>query len=123
MKHGDKLKKLSRNRSHRRALFINLSTALLKYENIVTTLQKAKALRPYVEKIITKSKNNTIHSKRLIAEDIKDRAIVTKLFNDIAQRYKNRNGGYTRIYKLGYRKSDGAETAMIELVEEALEKK
>ncbi len=121
MRHGDKVKKLSRNTSHRKALLKNLAIALFKYENITTTVQKAKALRPFAEKIITKAKVDNIQSKRLVSETIKDRSIITKLFGDIALRYKNRNGGYTRILRLGYRANDGSEMAMIELVEESLE--
>lgn len=123
MKHGDKVKKLSRTTSHRRALLKNLATALFKYENITTTLQKAKVLRPYAEKLITKSKSDTLAAKRMVSDVIKDRNVLNKLFTDIAKRYQNRPGGYTRIYKLGMRATDGAEMAIIELVEEALEKK
>ncbi len=123
MRHGDKVKKLSRNTSHRKALLRNLATALFKYENIKTTIQKAKALRPFAERIITKAKTDDLHHKRMVSDIIKDRAILSKLFSDIAQRYKNRNGGYTRIYRLGYRATDGTEMAIIELVEEALQKK
>lgn len=122
MKHGDKVKKLSRTTSHRTALYRNMATSLFKFENITTTIDKAKALRPYAEKLITKAKTNTVASKRIVSENIKDRAIVTKLFNDIAKRYQNRKGGYTRIYRLGYRATDGAEMAMIELVAEELKK-
>jgi large subunit ribosomal protein L17 len=122
MKHGDKVKKLSRNTSHRTALYRNMATSLFKFENITTTIDKAKALRPYAEKLITKAKTNTLASKRLVSENIKDRAILTKLFNDIAKRYEKRKGGYTRIYRLGYRATDGAEMAMIELVAEELKK-
>lgn len=123
MKHGDKVKKLSRNTSHRTALYRNMATSLFRYENITTTVEKAKALRPYAEKLITKAKKNTLASKRIVSDSIKDRAIVTKLFNDIAKRYEKRNGGYTRIYRLGYRATDGAEMALIELVAEELAKK
>ena len=123
MRHGDKVKKLSRNTSHRKALLRNLATSLFKYENITTTIQKAKALRPFAERIITKAKTDSLHHKRMVSDIIKDRAILSKLFSDIALRYKNRNGGYTRIFRLGYRATDGAEMAIIELVEEALEKK
>jgi len=123
MKHGDKVKKLSRNTSHRRALLRNLATALFKYESITTTLQKAKALRPYAEKLISKSKIETLQSRRLVAQSIHEKDILKKLFSDIALRYKNRNGGYLRIYKLGFRKTDGTEMAIIELVEEALVQK
>jgi large subunit ribosomal protein L17 len=122
MRHGDKVKKLSKNTSHRRALLRNLAAALFKYENIQTTVQKAKALRPYAEKIITKAKSGTLPSKRAVNRDIKDRGLLKKLFEDIALRYKNRHGGYTRIYKLGKRMSDGSEMALIELVEESLVK-
>lgn len=122
MRHGDKISKLSRNTSHRKALLRNLASALFKYENIQTTIDKAKALRPYAEKIITKAKSDTLASKRAVNADIKDRDILKKLFEDLAQRYKNRNGGYTRIYKLGKRITDGSEMAIIELVEESLVK-
>lgn len=123
MKHGDKVKKLSRNTSHRRALMRNLATALFKYESITTTLQKAKALRPYAEKLISKSKTDNLQSRRIVAQSIHEKDILKKLFSDIALRYKNRNGGYLRIYKLGFRKTDGSEMAIIELVEEALVQK
>ena len=141
MKHGDKVKKLSRNTSHRRALMRNMATSLFKYERIVTTVQKAKVLSSYSEKIITKAKNSIIeselilsegkdskeinennskvvimNSKRFINRNIKDKGIIDKLFKDIALRYKTRKGGYTRIIKLGSRSSDGAERAIIELV-------
>ncbi|MGA2142563.1 MAG: 50S ribosomal protein L17 [Brevinematales bacterium] len=122
MRHGDKISKLSRNTSHRKALLRNLASALFKYENIQTTIDKAKALRPYAEKIITKAKNDTLASKRAVNADIKDRDILKKLFEDLALRYKNRNGGYTRIYRLGKRITDGSEMAIIELVEESLVK-
>ncbi len=122
MRHGDKVRKLSRNTSHRKALLRNLAASLFKYENIQTTVEKAKVLRPYAEKIITKAKTDSLPSKRAVNRDIKDRTILKKLFEDIGLRYKNRNGGYTRIYKLGKRISDGTEMAMIELVEESLVK-
>jgi large subunit ribosomal protein L17 len=123
MKHGDKVKKLSRNTSHRRALLRNLAESLYKYESIKTTIDKAKTLRPYAEKIITKAKTDNLSNRRLIAENIHDKKLQTKLFTDIAKRYANRHGGYTRIYRLGFRATDGAEMAMIELVEETLAKK
>ncbi len=122
MRHGDKVAKLSRNTSHRKALLRNLASSLFKYENIKTTVEKAKALRPYAEKLITKAKNDTITAKRIVYQNIRDRSVLKKLFEDIAARYKNRNGGYTRIYKLGQRTSDGSEMAIIELVEESLTK-
>jgi large subunit ribosomal protein L17 len=98
----------------------NLALSLFKYESIETTIDKAKALRSFAEKIITKAKKNTLHSKRLVIRDIPERNIVVKLFDDIALRYQNRNGGYTRIYRLGFRTNDGAEMAIIELVPEML---
>lgn len=122
MRHGRKVKKLSRTSSHRRALMRNLALALLKYEQITTTVQKAKALRPYVEKLITKARVETVAQKRLVAKHIPERKVLVKLFDDIAKRYENRPGGYTRIYKLGKRSNDGAAMAIIELVPEILEK-
>jgi len=122
MRHGRKVKKLSRTSSHRRALMRNLALALLKYEQITTTVQKAKALRPYVEKLITKARVETVAQKRLVAKHIPERKVLVKLFDDIAKRYENRPGGYTRIYKLWKRSNDGAEMAIIELVPEMLEK-
>lgn len=120
MRHGDKVKKFGRYTAHRKAMMRNLSKALLNSEAIKTTLPKAKALRSYVEKIITKAKTDTLHSRRIVAEKIDDKELITKLFEDLAKRYANRNGGYTRIYKLGQRTSDGAEMALIELVTEVV---
>ncbi|MGL4561767.1 MAG: 50S ribosomal protein L17 [Brevinema sp.] len=117
MRHGKKVAKLSRTRSARSALFRNLAQSLFKYESVKTTLTKAKALRPYVEKIITKAKVNDLHHRRLILAKIYDKSIVTKLFDDIAPRFTERNGGYLRISKLGQRQTDGAEMAIIEFVE------
>ncbi len=123
MRHGDKGKHLSRTYSHRGALLKNLALSLYKYESIVTTVEKAKALRPFAEKLITKAKNDTVASRRLVFSKLRDKKVVSKLFEDIAKRYINRNGGYTRIYKLGNRAGDGSEMAMIELVEEKLVEK
>ncbi len=123
MRHGDKGKHLSRTYSHRGALLKNLALSLYKYESIVTTVEKAKALRPFAEKLITKAKNDTVASRRLVFSKLRDKKVVSKLFEDIAKRYMNRNGGYTRIYKLGNRAGDGSEMAMIELVEEKLVEK
>lgn len=130
MRHLKKVKKLSRVSEHRKMMLRNMATSLLKNERIETTLTKAKALRSYVEPIITRAKkaNETsdlekiLHQKRQVMRKIKDRNVIVKLFEDIALRYMNRNGGYTRIYKLGRRKGDNAEMALIELVEELLEK-
>jgi large subunit ribosomal protein L17 len=120
MRHKKTIKKLSRRESHRKSLMRNLAKDLFKYEAIQTTLEKAKAVRPFAEKLITKSKKNTVHSKRLVARDIVEREVLIKLFDDIALRYQNRPGGYTRIYRLGKRGNDGAERAIIELVPELL---
>ena len=123
MRHGDTRNKLSKRIGHRKALMRNLTTQLFKYESIDTTVDKAKALRPYAEKMITRAKVDSVFNKRFISRDIKDRDILKKLFEDIALRYKNRNGGYTRIIRLGYfRAGDASEMAKIELVEELLEK-
>ncbi|NPV39330.1 MAG: 50S ribosomal protein L17 [Brevinematales bacterium] len=121
MRHGNRVKKLSRTTSHRRALVRNLATSLFKYERIITTVEKAKFIRPFAEKLITKAKTDTVASRRKVFETIRDEAVLNKLFVDIAKRYANRPGGYTRIIRLGYRSNDGAERAIIELVEEKLE--
>ncbi|OHD55988.1 MAG: 50S ribosomal protein L17 [Spirochaetes bacterium GWF1_51_8] len=122
MRHGKKVNKLSRTSSHRKALMRNLATALFRYESIKTTIMKAKALRPYAEKIITKVRQDDVAMRRLIARDIQDDEIIKKLFEDIAKRYMNRPGGYTRIFRLGFRANDGSEMAIIELVPEMLKK-
>ncbi len=117
MRHLKKGRKLNRDREHRKALFSNLMTALFQHERIKTTVPKAKELRRYAEKMITRAKVNTLHNKRIVMKRIKDRDVVAKLFDEIAPRYKNVNGGYTRIIKLNRRLGDGAEMAYIELVE------
>ncbi len=122
MRHAKKVAKLSRTSSHRKALMKNLARSLFKYESIKTTVEKAKALRPYAEKMITKARKDTLAARRMIAADLNDPEIVKKLMGDIALRYANRPGGYTRIYKLGMRSNDGAEMAIIELVPEILKK-
>ncbi len=122
MRHAKKQTKLSRTSSHRKALLKNLARALFQYESIKTTVEKAKALRPYAEKMITKARKNTLAARKDIASDLNDPVIVKKLMEDIALRYANRPGGYTRIYRLGFRSTDGAEMAIIELVPELLKK-
>lgn len=122
MRHAKKIHKLSRTSSHRKALMKNLARSLFKYESIKTTVEKAKALRPYAEKMITKARKDTLAARRMIAADLNDPEIVRKLMGDIALRYANRPGGYTRIYRLGMRSNDGAEMAIIELVPEMLKK-
>jgi large subunit ribosomal protein L17 len=117
MKHGIKGRKLNRTSSHRKALFINLASALLKNEVIKTTLPKAKDLRPFVEKIITLGKTDSLSNRRRVLGIIKNEELVAKLFTDIAPRVKNRNGGYTRIMHFGFRTGDKAPMAICELVD------
>ena len=117
MRHGDKIKNLSRTASHRRALLSNLACQLIQHKRIVTTLAKAKALRVYVEPLITKGKDNTTHQRRVVFSYLQDKLAVTELFGPIAEKIAGRPGGYTRIIKLGTRVGDNAETALIELVD------
>jgi large subunit ribosomal protein L17 len=98
------------------ALLRNLSTSLFKAERITTTLHKAKELRPFAEKLITMARRDTLHSRRLAARDIQDRAVLKKLFDTLGPRFSQRPGGYSRILKLGWRQGDGAEVAMVELL-------
>jgi large subunit ribosomal protein L17 len=117
MRHGDKIKNLSRTASHRRALLSNLAVQLIEHKRIVTTLAKAKALRVYVEPLITKAKENTTHQRRVVFSYLQDKHAITELFGPVAEKIAGRPGGYTRIIKLGARVGDNAETAMIELVD------
>ena len=117
MRHGDKINNLSRTASHRKALLSNLSCQLFQYKKIVTTLAKAKALRVYVEPIITKAKENTTHRRRLVFSQLQDKVAVKELFDVIGPKVGARPGGYTRVIKLGARVGDNAELAMIELVD------
>ncbi|MES2677008.1 MAG: 50S ribosomal protein L17 [Pseudomonadota bacterium] len=117
MKHGIKGRKLNRTSAHRKSLFMNLSNALLQHELIKTTLPKAKDLRPFVEKIITLAKTDSLANRRRALAILRDETLVTKLFSDIAPRVKNRNGGYTRILKFGFRTGDKAPMAIVELVD------
>jgi large subunit ribosomal protein L17 len=109
-------KRLGGSPSHQKAILSNLAEALIWDEQITTTLTKAKVLRPYVEKIITKARRGDLHSRRLVLKDLHDLEVVTKLFDEIAPRYRRRPGGYTRIVKIGPRRGDHAEMAVIELV-------
>jgi len=118
MRHRKAGKKLSRTREHRRALFRNLVTELLEKERIETTIAKAKAVRPLAEKMITLGKRGDLHSRRQALGFIQKKSVVKKLFDEIAPRYQNRPGGYTRIIRTGPRRGDNAEMAIIELVEE-----
>ncbi|MBZ5544471.1 MAG: 50S ribosomal protein L17 [Acidobacteriia bacterium] len=116
MRHRNYGKKLSRNTEHRRALLRNLVTSLILEERIETTVAKAKAARTEAERIITLGKRGSLHARRLAASYILTAAAVKKLFEDVAKRYASRPGGYTRIVRTGWRKGDGAETAVLELV-------
>jgi large subunit ribosomal protein L17 len=117
MRHGDKIKNLSRTKAHRDALLSNLAVALITHKRIVTTVAKAKALRVYVEPLITKGKTNTTHQRRVVFSYLQDKAAITELFSTVAEKIAGRPGGYTRIIKLGARPGDNAETALIELVD------
>lgn len=117
MRHGDKVNNLGRKKAHRKALLSNLACQLIEHKRIVTTLAKAKALRIYVEPLITKSKKNETHQRRVVFSYLQDKAAVTELFDVISAKIAGRPGGYTRIIKLGTRTGDNAETAMIELVD------
>jgi large subunit ribosomal protein L17 len=117
MRHGMSGRKLGRKSQHRAAMFANMANALIKHEQITTTLPKAKDLRPIVEKLITLGKKGDLHARRQAMAEIKDAAMVTKLFAVIAERYKERKGGYTRVLKAGFRYGDNAPMAIIELVD------
>ncbi|MEM7666126.1 MAG: 50S ribosomal protein L17 [Pseudomonadota bacterium] len=117
MRHGISQRKLSRKSGHRKALFRNMAAALIKHEQIHTTLPKAKELRPYVEKLITLAKRGGLSNRRLAQARLLDETQLKKLFDVLADRYSDREGGYTRIIKAGYRGSDSAQMAIIELVE------
>lgn len=117
MRHGDKINNLGRTASHRRAMLANMAIALIEHKRITTTLAKAKALRKYVEPLVTKAKSNTTHSRRVVFSYLQNKDAVTELFGPIADKIGERPGGYMRVIKLGFRRGDGAETAMIEFVD------
>lgn len=117
MRHRMKGRRMQRTGAHRQALLKNLSAALIKHEQIKTTLPKAKELRPYVEKLITLAKKGGLSNRRLAHSRLMDETQEKKLFGDLAERYSDRNGGYTRIIKAGFRDSDAAAMAVIELVD------
>lgn len=121
MRHRISGRKLNRTSSHRVALARNQATALFKHERIRTTLAKAKELRGYAEKLITTARRGDLHARRLVAREIHDSDVQRKLMNDIAPRYLDRKGGYTRVYRLERRRGDGAQQALIELVPAAEE--
>ncbi|MEJ2290046.1 MAG: 50S ribosomal protein L17 [Deinococcales bacterium] len=118
MRHLQRGYKLGRSSSHRSALARSQATALLRHGRIKTTLTKAKSLQPFVEKLITTARGGDLHARRLIARDIHDREVQRKLMDEIAPRYADRQGGYTRIYRLLNRRGDNAQEAYIELVQE-----
>ncbi len=117
MRHGKKGNHLGRTDSHRKAMLANMASSLIKHKRISTTLAKAKALRMYVEPLLTKSKTDTTHSRRIVFRYLQDKDTVTELFRDVAAKIANRPGGYTRIIKLNNRLGDNAEMALIELVD------
>ena len=117
MRHGKSGRKLNRTASHRKAMFANMAAALVKHEQIVTTLPKAKELRSVVEKLITLGKRGDLHARRQAISKMRDKEQVAKLFEVLGPRYKDRNGGYTRVLKAGFRYGDSAPMAVIELVD------
>ena len=117
MRHNKKFNHLSRTASHRAALLSNMACSLIKHKRITTTLAKAKALKQYVEPLITKSKNDTTNSRRVVFSYLQDKYAVTELFQEISVKVADRPGGYTRILNTGFRQSDGADMCIIELVD------
>lgn len=123
MRHGISQRKLGRKSGHRTALFRNQAAALIKHEQILTTLPKAKELRPYIEKLITLAKRGGLSNRRLAMSRLGDETQLKKLFDTLAERYNDREGGYTRVIKAGYRASDAAQMAIIEFVERDIDAK
>ena len=117
MRHGFRGRRFNRSAEHRKAMFANMSAALIKHEQIVTTLPKAKDLRPVVEKLITLGKRGDLHARRLAMSKLRDETMVRKLFDVLGKRYQDRNGGYTRVLKAGFRYGDNAPLAVIEFVD------
>ena len=117
MRHGFRGRRFNRTTEHRKAMFANMSAALIKHEQIVTTLPKAKDLRPVVEKLITLGKRGDLHARRLAMSKLRDETMVKKLFDVLGKRYQDRNGGYTRVLKAGFRYGDNAPLAVIEFVD------
>ena len=117
MRHGVAHRKLGRTSAHRTAMFANMAASLIKHEQIVTTLPKAKELRPFVEKLVTLAKRGDLHARRIAISRVRDRDQVGKLFETLGPRYKGRNGGYIRVLKAGFRYGDNAPVAVIEFVD------
>ncbi|HEY8005944.1 MAG TPA: 50S ribosomal protein L17 [Methylocella sp.] len=123
MYHGHAKRRFGRMHEHRKAMFANMCQALIKHEQIVTTLPKAKDLRPVVEKLVTLGKRGDLHARRLAIAQIKDVVLVRKLFDVLGPRYKDRHGGYTRVLKAGFRYGDNAPMAVIEFVDRDVDAK
>ena len=117
MRHRTSGRQLNRNSAHREAMFRNMATSLLRHEVITTTVSKAKELRRVAEPLITMAKSDTVHKRRLAFSRLRDRGVVSKLFNELGPRYRERPGGYLRILKMGYRAGDSAPLALVELVD------
>ena len=117
MRHAKRGRKLNRTASHRKAMFANMVASLIQHEQIVTTLPKAKELRPIVEKMITLGKRGDLHARRQAISQVRDPSVIGKLFDTLAPRYAERNGGYTRVLKAGFRRGDNAPLAVIEFVD------
>ncbi len=121
MRHRKKVVKLGRKAEHRKMMIRNLVTSLLKYERIETTTAKAKAMRPWVDKIINLAKKGDLSSKRRVFSYLTDKEVAYKIIREASERYKDRNSGYTRIYRVGFRRGDNAELSIIELVDARIE--
>ncbi|MEP3303378.1 MAG: 50S ribosomal protein L17 [Roseibium sp.] len=117
MRHGNSGRKLNRTSSHRKAMFANMAASLINHEQIVTTLPKAKEMKPIIDKLITLGKRGDLHARRQAISQIRDVAMVRKLFDVLGERYKDRQGGYSRVLKAGFRYGDNAPLAVIELVD------
>lgn len=117
MRHGIAHRKLNRTASHRKAMFANMAASLIEHEQIVTTLPKAKELKPFMDKLVTLAKKGDLHSRRIAIARIRDKGAVEKLFATFGERYKDRAGGYTRVLKAGFRYGDNAPRAVIEMVD------
>src|SRR6201991_2024752 len=123
MRHGNAHRKLNRKPEHRRAMFANMAASLIRHEQIMTTLPKAKDLRPIVEKLVTLGKRGDLHARRQAIAEMRDVAMVRKLFDVLGPRYKERQGGYTRVLKAGFRYGDNAPVAVIEFVDRDVDAK
>ena len=121
MRHGKSGRKLNRTASHRKAMFANMAASLIEHEQIVTTLPKAKELKPIADKLVTLGKKGTLHARRQAISKVRNPELVAKLFDTLAKRYESRQGGYTRVLKAGYRFGDNAAVAVIEFVDRDME--